>query len=136
MEGDVPRIANPDLQASVDGVLLQVNPENVLGIRKVLIEEAVQLEQALKDATDAPPPPPLLGRQGQPGYGVWVGRCSDDPISGPAQVSFNRKIAEVVQNCRAYIDGLALAGEQVGAAAKLYGFTEDEIQSNFKSFSR
>lgn len=100
----------------MDDVLLQVNRENVLGIRRVFIEEARQLDKAINDVADVPPSRPLPGRMGQPGYGVWVGRCSDDPLSGPAQVAFNRKITGVIEQCRRYVDGLAMAGEQIGAA--------------------
>lgn len=136
MDGEVPRITNRALQDSVDDVIMQVNRDNVLGVRKVLIEEAEGLDKAINDAVYAPASPPLPGRMGVPGHGVWVGRCSDDPISGPAQISFNRKIAAVIQPCRDYVDGLGIAGEQLGEVAKQYGYTEDEIQEHFRSFTR
>lgn len=136
MDGDVPRIANRVLQDSVDNVIMQVNQDNVLGVRKVLLEEAERLDEAINDAVYAPASPPLSGRMGEPGHGVWVGRCSDDPISGPAQISFNRKIAAAIEQCRDYVDGLGVAGEQLGVVAQQYGFTEDEIQAHPRSFSR
>lgn len=74
MHGEVSRIANAALQSSVDHVLLQVDRENVLGVRKVLIEEARRLDKEIKDVVDVPPSPQLPGRMGQPGNGVWVGR--------------------------------------------------------------
>lgn len=134
MDGDVPRIANPALQDSVDHMIMQVNRDTVLVARKVLIDEAEQLKKAINDVVYVPASPPLPGRMGTPGRGVWVGRCSDDPVSGPAQVSFNAKIAAVIKECRDYVDGLGLAGEQLGAVAKRYGYTEDEIQAHFRSF--
>lgn len=136
MDGEVPQIANPALQSSVDHVLMQVNPENVLGVRKVLIEEAELLAKEIRKVANVPAPLPLPGRMGQPGYGVWVGRCSDDPVSGPAQISFNRKIAQAIEEAWKYVEDLGLAGEQLGAAARRYGYTENEIQSHFSSFKR
>ncbi|MDN5917844.1 MAG: hypothetical protein L0I76_22570 [Pseudonocardia sp.] len=136
MTGAVPRITNGHLQASVDDVIMRVDRDSVLGVRKVLLEEADELHQAMTDATLEVPPASMPGRMGTPGQGVWIGRCSDDPISGPAQISFNRKIAAAVEPCWQYIQDLRLAGEQLAEVAKQYGHTEQQIQDHFRSAGR
>ncbi|MDN5918015.1 MAG: hypothetical protein L0I76_23460 [Pseudonocardia sp.] len=133
MTSPVPRIANAHLQSSIDHVLMQVDRDTVLKARAVLMQEADELEDAMTRATGGAPPTALPGRMGQPGHGVWVGRCSDDPISGPAQISFNRKIDAVLEPCRQYIRDLRISGEQLGAAARRYGYTEDEIRDSFRA---
>ena len=77
---------------------------------------------------------PLPGRMGSPGHGVWIGRCSDDPISGPAQVSFNRKINTMLRPCWQYIWDLRTGGDQLAEAARRYGHTEDEIAASLQRF--
>lgn len=133
MTSPVPRIANTALQESVDGVLMQVDRDTVLKARAVLMQEADDLEAAMLEATNQPRSWPLPGRQGEPGRGVWIGRPSDDPISGPAQISFNRKINAMLQPCWQYIWDLRTGGEQLGEAAKRYGYTEAEIADSFRS---
>lgn len=128
----VPRIANTALQESVDGVLMQVDRDTVLRARAVLMQEADELEEAMREATAARPEMRLPGRMGSPGQGVWVGRCSDDPISGPAQISFNRKIDAMLKPCWQYIYDLRTGGEQLAEAARRYGYTEDEVLASFR----
>lgn len=133
MSGAVPRITNTQLQASVDALVMQVDRDTILGARKVLLTEANELHQAMRDATRYFPTMPAPGRMGSPGQGVWVGRCSDDPVSGPAQVSFNRDIAAALEPCWQYINDLRLAGKQLADVAKHYGFTEQQVEDHFKS---
>lgn len=133
MTSPVPRIANAALQESVDGVLMQVDRDTVLRARAVLMREADELEDAMRTATRYPPSRPLPGRQGEPGHGVWVGRCSEDPISGPAQISFNHKISAMLEPCWQYIADLRTGGDQLGEAAKQYGYTEAEVADSFRS---
>lgn len=99
----------------------------------MLLAEADHLERALQDVTDVPPEAPIAGRMGEPGRGVWVGRCSNDPISGPAQVSFNNKIRNLLKPCADYIADLRTAGAQLADAAKRYGYTEEEVLDSFAS---
>lgn len=136
MSGAVPRITNTQLQASVDALVMQVDRDTILGARKVLLTEANELNQAMVEATLFIPSTPMPGRMGAPGQGVWIGRCSDDPVSGPAQVSFNRKINAALEPCRKYIADLRLAGEQLADVARRYGITEDQIQADFRSAPR
>lgn len=136
MTGAVPRITNARLQASVDDVIMQVDQDTVLAARKALLAEADELYQAMMDATGSWAPTQIPGRMGAPGQGVWVGRCSDDPISAPAQISFNRKIADALAPCWKYIHDLDLAGRQLEEVAKRYGYTEQQIQDHFRSASR
>lgn len=133
MTSPVPRIANTALQESVDGVLMQVDRDTVLKARAVLMQEADDLEAAMVEATRVLPSPPLPGRMGSPGQGVWVGRCSDDPVSGPAQISFNRKIDVMLEPCWQYIHDLRIGGAQLAEAATRYGYTEDEIRDSFRT---
>ncbi|MBW0101387.1 hypothetical protein [Pseudonocardia sp. KRD291] len=136
MTGAVPRIANTHLQSSVDDVIMRVDRDSVLGARKVLLEEAEELHRAMTDATRYQPTMPAPGRMGAPGQGVWVGRCSDDPISAPAQISFNHKIAAALEPCWRYIEDLRLAGAQLAEVAERYGHTEQEIEDHFRSVTR
>lgn len=133
MTAPVPRITNHALQESVDAVLMQVDRDTILRARAVLLHEADQLDDELYRATSPMPTGPLQGRMGEPGHGVWIGRCSDDPISGPAQISFNAKIDAALQPCRDYIRDLRIAGEQLGTAALRYGYTEEEVRASFRS---
>ncbi|RZT88221.1 hypothetical protein EV383_5159 [Pseudonocardia sediminis] len=132
MTSPVPRITNPALQSSVDDVLMQVDRDTVLKARDVLLTEAAELDKQLSVVMKKPASTPLPGRMGEPGHGVWIGRCSDDPVSGPAQLSFNTKIEAMLQPCSAYIADLRLAGEQLAEAARQYGHTDDAIYKDFK----
>ncbi|MBW0103757.1 hypothetical protein [Pseudonocardia sp. KRD291] len=133
MTSPVPRIADPALQSSVDHMLMQVDRDTVLKARAVLMQEAEELEEAMRRATRRTRSTPLPGRQGEPGCGVWVGRCSDDPVSGPAQISFNRKIDAVLEPCWRYIADLRTGGQQLAEAAEQYGYTETEVADSFRS---
>lgn len=88
------------------------------------------------DSTATFPQATVPGRMGVPGQGVWVGRCSDDPISGPAQKSFNDKIEALLRPCWQYIADLRTGGEQLVDVARRYGWTEEEIASHFRSAGR
>lgn len=129
----MPRITNSALQSSIDDVLTQVDRDTVLRARAVLMQEADDLEREMRKATEFPHSWPLPGRQGEPGRGVWIGRPADDPISGPAQISFNRKIDAMLQPCWQYIADLRTGGAQLGEAAKQYGYTETEVAESFRS---
>lgn len=131
-------IGNPQLRGAVDNLITQVTPDNVLGVRRVLLEEV----QRLRDVIDANHQPsdydiaPGGGRgMGQPGVGFTIGRCSDDPISRPAQISFQRKIDAVVAQCRQYVTDLNSAAESLADIARRYDYTEEQIEGSFKSAS-
>lgn len=117
--------------------MTQVTPENVLGVRRVLLEEVERLRDEIKrndlPSDYATAPEPTAGRMGTPGSGFYIGRCSDDPISGPAQISFNRKIEAVVDSCKKYVSDLNVAGEKLADVARRYSITDEEIQQSFAS---
>lgn len=136
----VPEIANPQLRGAVDNLITQVTPENILDVRKVLLDEAAHLRETIRKHEQpggfAPTGPGGTPEMGTPGSGFWVGRCSDDPISGPAALSFNTKIQKVVQNCKDYVSDLEAAGEQLAQIARGYGLTEDAIRTSFTQVAR
>lgn len=127
-------IGNPQLRGAVDNLVTQVTPDNVLAVRKVLMEEVIRLQKTIKQyelPTDYATGPTGTATMGTAGSGFHIGRCSDDPISGPAQISFNRKIDAVVESCRAYVADLNAAADTLADIARGYQYTEDQIANSF-----
>jgi hypothetical protein len=106
------------LGAAVRNVHLQVTPENVLDVRKVLLQEAERLLNHAQRAT----------AQSQ-----FVGLCGGDPVSQQASLAFNQRIALLVEQCREYGNQLKFAGESLNAVAENYGYSEQQIESSFRS---
>ncbi|RZT84450.1 hypothetical protein EV383_1291 [Pseudonocardia sediminis] len=135
----MPEIANPQLRGAVDHLITQVTPENVLDVRRVLLQEVVDLQTTIdrydKQGDYRPTGPAATGGMGTPGVGFHVGHCSGDPISGPAAISFNRKIDGIVDGCKAYVADLNTAAESLAAIARNYDIAEDAIQTSFASVS-
>lgn len=106
------------LSSAVADVNLQVTPENVLDVRNVLLTEADRLR--------------TFGGQNMM-MAQLVGRCGGDPISDEAQAAFSQRIGVLVQQCQQYSDQLRDAGNALDAVAKQYGYSEEQIESSFKS---
>lgn len=127
-------ITNPQLRGAVEHLVAQVTPENVLDVRNVLMQEVVRLQMVIKRydmPSDFATEPADSGLMGTAGSGFRIGRCSDDPVSGPAQVSFNRKIMAIIDNCRAYVADLYSAADTLADIARSYQYSEDEIARSF-----
>ncbi|RZT88095.1 hypothetical protein EV383_5031 [Pseudonocardia sediminis] len=129
-------IVNPHLRGAVDHLMTQVTPENVLGVRKVLLQEVRRLRDTIdryENPSDFAGEPEAPGRMGTPASGFRIGRCSDDPVSGPAQISFQRKIDAVVGDCKRYVADLNTAAEGLKDVARRYSLTEEQIEQSFES---
>lgn len=137
----VPEIANPQLRGAVEHLITQVNPENVLAVRKVILDEVLRLQGVIdrydkqSSWTATGPNAHANSSMCTPGAGFHVGRCSMDPISGPAAISFNRKIDAIVDNCKSYIRDLNAAGQKLAEVARAYAISEEQIESSFRSVS-
>lgn len=125
----------PPLQESVDGVIMQVNRDTVLRAANVFRDEAASLKEEMVRATTRTDRAVTDGSglypMCTPGRGVYVGECSKDPVSGPAAISFNRKIDAMLKPCWDYIAGLETAALQLHDVARRYGYMEDEIANSF-----
>jgi hypothetical protein len=88
---------------------LRVNPGNVLRVRAALLAESDRLRAAVRNVRN---PPDLVGLYG------------GDPLSQEAAQAYNRRIGQVVEQCRRHADQLAEAGEQLKHITRGYGHTE------------
>lgn len=104
------------LGAAVRNVHLQVTPDNVLAIRKVLLQESERLLNiANKNMATA----------------QLVGLCGGDPVSAQAQIAFSQRIAALMDRCQQYGLELQTAGASLSDVAKSYGYTEQQIEVSF-----
>ena len=110
----------PDWQSSLSSdateVTLQVTPDNVLSVRKVLLEEADRLIRSAK-----PTATPV------------VGLCGGDPLSRDAQAAFNDRIERLLRTCAQHGNELKSAGAALAATARHYGYTEEQIEASLRS---
>ncbi|WP_232662935.1 WXG100 family type VII secretion target [Pseudonocardia sp. TRM90224] len=108
----------PRLDAAVADVALQVNRENVLKARAVLLAEADRLDDVIDNNLQ---------------HGLGIGLCGGDPVSKDAQKAFNERIDGLVQHCRTYNRDLREAAHALDDVARRYGYTEEEIAASFVS---
>jgi len=101
--------------AAVDALLLQVNRDTVLKARAGLLAEAHRLRQVLRDNNIHDP----------------IGLCGGDPVSQDAQRAFNERIADLVVAAQQHVDELFAGADKLGASARSYGLTDDEISASF-----
>ena len=112
-----PHTMGPAMQSDMDRAMMQVNPDNVLDVRKALLAEAEDLQRFLYIH--------------QPG--MKVGDCGSDPVSHPAADAFNDKIQAHLKEANAYVRSLIDAGSQLAQVARTYGHTEAQIAASFTS---
>jgi hypothetical protein len=112
-----PHTMGPAMQSDMNRAMMQVNPDNVLDVRKALLTEAEDLGSFL--------------RLNQPG--MRVGDCGSDPVSPKASQIFNEKINIHLKEVNDYVNQLFAAGQQLAQVARNYGHTEGEIAASFKS---
>lgn len=98
--------------------MTQVNRDNVLAVRNVIRRQAREMQDALQSAN----------------LGSHVRPCGGDPISAEATPVFNTKIAQILRLHWAHLDELRDATDRLTAAAKLYGYTEEQIAQSFTKF--
>jgi hypothetical protein len=106
----------PSLAAAIANVHVQVTPENVLEVRRVLLSEAENLMNAgVQDIVAT----------------KIVGFCGGDPISKQAAPAFSSRIAALVRHYQDYARQLRAAGNALELTARDYGYTEAEILLSF-----
>jgi hypothetical protein len=105
------------LSSAMRSVGLQVNRDNVLRVRSVLLTEAARLLDAVTGPMSDQP---------------WVDLCGADPVSGEASSAFNSRIEMLVERCRQYARQLEKAGHSLDGIARHYGYTEAEIEASFQ----
>jgi hypothetical protein len=109
------------LSSAMHSVGLQVDRDNVLRVRSVLLTEAEKLLDAVTRSTSEQP---------------WVDLCGADPVSGEASSAFNARIQILVDHCRQYALQLEQAANSLDRIARNYGYTEAEIQASLKGSAR
>ncbi len=117
----IPGWARPDLDAAVAAVGLQVNRDNVLQARNILLAEADRLDDELNK---------VMRRD------LHIGDCGGDPVSPNATLGFNQRIDVLVGQCRQYNEDLRQAARELDVTARTYGWTEEEIAASFPSAPR
>jgi hypothetical protein len=111
-----------DTRAAVNGVALQVTPDNVLRARDALLAEAESFHDFLTTT--------FVDRRD------LIGLCGGDPISQQAQRAFSQKIQQnAVAPARQYIQELTKGAEELAEVARGFGFTERQIADSFTSSS-
>ncbi len=106
-------------QAAINGVLLQVNPDNVLQARAALLTEVERFRNRIREIRQYGP--------------QLIGRCGGDPISGAAQDLFNQKIQRyAVTPAMQYADELQRGADQLAEVARSFGIAEQRITDSFQ----
>jgi hypothetical protein len=112
-----PNNVGASMKADLDQAMMQVNPNNVLDVRRAVLTEAEDLREFVR----------LNGQR------MKVGLCGSDPVSPIAAQGFNEKIDAHIEEVIAYVRSLVDAGQQLARAAREYGHTEAEITASFTS---
>lgn len=93
---------------------LTVTPENILGVRAVVLQEATDLKETLDYETQYAMLPALGG----------------DPVSGDMSAAFNPVTRELLGHAREHIKSLFALCEELVATARSYGHTEAAITAS------
>lgn len=105
---------------TADGVGFMVNRENVLRIGGAFAAEAARFQARLAEHEARMRTEPALG----------------DPASADFANALNERLVDgadsYVSRARAYIDELTGVAEQCAAAARDYGFTDEQVQATMK----
>jgi hypothetical protein len=102
------------------GQTLNVNKDNVLEVRKAILMAAEDAKFKLNELA--------------PGLRVMPPATDDVSVTSAAAWTANlignqdSHFARLVQ----YVDNIVALGDQVGEAAKQYGYTDDEIKASFQ----
>ncbi len=102
----------PEHDPRFDGLLTQVDTDNVLAVHAVLRRQADDLESALREAQQS----------------LRIGRCGGDPVSADAEVMFNDKIAKVLDVHWRHQMEIDEAAGLLRMTALRYGNTDDDIE--------
>ena len=97
---------------------MQVNRDNVLRARGILLAEADRLDAEMVGLRQAMPP---------------LNNCGDDPVSRDATPAFSQRIAVLIERCLQYNRDLREAAYALDATARSYGLTDEEIAASFRA---
>ncbi|GAY11085.1 PE domain-containing protein [Pseudonocardia sp. N23] len=96
------------LTASVEG--MQINRDNVLQVRAVIIGEVKRLQETLRWSR-------LLKAD----------RCGGDPVSADAAAAFTERAQALIDYFFLYVDDLQRIADSLKDSATAYGFTDLQI---------
>jgi hypothetical protein len=113
-----PTTTEQQVAADLDHLGTQVNPDNVLQIRNIVLGAAQRLDDALYTQ----------------GRNIHVGPPGGDPISRRAAEILSIKSRALIDELRSHVEAYRRAGENLGQIARNYGHTEQSINDSFKSF--
>lgn len=100
---------------------ITVNKDNVLEVRKTILAAAEDARERLNDlAPSLAVSPPASDQISQRAAAVWTANLLGNPDS-----HFKR--------LQQYVDNVIALGEQLGEAARQYGYTDEEISASFQS---
>lgn len=105
----------PDVSTYAQRFGLTVTPENVLGVRAIILEEAHGLQAALWQEERI----------------VWLPKLGEDPVSKDMKRELNLATKALMDRAHAHIDSLFALGEELAATARAYGHTEEQIKASF-----
>ncbi|ANY07522.1 hypothetical protein AFB00_15850 [Pseudonocardia sp. HH130630-07] len=94
---------------------MQIDQDNVLGVRHALQFQADQMQVALFDARKAVDQPP----------------CGADPVSIEAAQAFDEKILQIIAVHEAHRLEIVGAVDRLRDAALEYGYTDQDIENSF-----
>ncbi|HTK66661.1 MAG TPA: hypothetical protein VL595_30080 [Pseudonocardia sp.] len=98
---------------------LTVTPQNVLGVRAVVLQEAQDLEKTLRTEREQVALPPL-GR---------------DLVSNDMSSAFNEATDQLLKRASEHVAALFKLGDELAATAREYGCTEADITTSFSENS-
>jgi hypothetical protein len=106
------------------GNTITVNKDNVLAARKAVLEAVEEAEEKLRRLRNK----------------LIIDPPAKDDISVAAATAWNRNLLTNEEShynrLLGYVDKIRELGEQLGEAARQYGFTEEQIEASFKTVDR
>lgn len=106
---------SPEQHRSIEGLVAQVNVDNVLQVARLMREHADAIERQILDS----------------GWQLQVGRCGDDPVSKDAQQLFQAKIDRITAVHWAHCAELREVVNALRTAADQYSFTDMQLEAAF-----
>ncbi len=106
---------SPSAAPSLNNLISQVSPDNVLSVGRSLAQQAEAIRAALQNA-----------------LGCTVGPCGEDPISGMATPVFDEKFAAIIDRHMAHRAELEQAVTSLRAVASSYRIDDAAIEKSFR----
>lgn len=106
---------SPEQHRSIEGLVAQVNVDNVLQVGALLRKQADDLKAGLVRA----------------GQDLVVQRCGDDPVSRDAQQLFQAKVEQILAVHWAHWREIMAACDALRSSAHGYGHTEAAVVASF-----